>query len=259
VRLRQPIDIERFYQQGPPRERPAEVLLLGNYLRGQRRAVVTGVCEELGLRCTQLGRDSQMSPEPVAAIGRADIVIGYGRSILEAMACGRAAYVLDHLGADGWVTADSYPAMERDGFTGMQSGRHPTPEELRADLLRYDAGMGLVNESLVVSHHSSFVHARELSELLTSVAAGARQKLDSGRELARLARMQWHADWRFHELERDVQAMRAQLREQELRTREAEQRAADLASTLRWRVAQRIMAPLDRLRARVRSIGRRGE
>jgi hypothetical protein len=263
VRLRQPIDIERFYQQGPPRERPAEVLLLGNYLRGQRRAVVTDACEELGLRYVQLGRDGKMAPEPVSAIGSADIVIGYGRSILEAMACGRAAYVLDHLGGDGWVTADSYPAMERDGFTGMQSGRQPTPEELRADLMAYDPGMGLVNESLIVSHHSSFAHARELSELLMSVAGGPSRKLESGRELARLTRMQWHADWRFHELERDVQAVRVQLREQEQRTMEAERRAAELASTLRWRAAQRALAPIDRVRARVREmrrklLGRRG-
>ena len=263
VRLRQPIDIERFYQQGPPRERPAEVLLLGNYLRGQRRAVVTDVCEQLGLRYTQLGRDGKMSPEPVSAIGSADIVIGYGRSILEAMACGRAAYVLDHLGADGWVTAQSYRELERDGFTGTHSGTEPTHERLRADLMAYDPGMGIVNESLIVSHHASFAHARELSDLLMSVAGEPRRKLDSGRELARLARMQWHADWRFHELERDVQAMRVELREQERRTMEAEQRAAALASTLRWRAAQRILAPIDRVRARVREtrrrlLGRRG-
>jgi hypothetical protein len=254
VRLRQPIDTERFHQQGPPRERPAEVLLLGNYLRGERRTVVTDVCEELGLRHVQLGRSAKMSADPASAIGSADIVIGYGRSILESMACGRPAYVLDHLGADGWVTADSYPAMERDGFTGTQSGRQPTREHLRADLLAYDAGMGMVNESLIMSHHSAFGHAQQLSELLISVAGRPTRKLDSGRELARLARMQWHADWRSHELERDVESVRIDLREQERRTMEAEQRAHDLASTLRWRAAQRVLAPIDRVRARARRL-----
>ena len=37
VRLRQPIDLDMFRSRGPLPERPARVLLLGNYLRGPRR------------------------------------------------------------------------------------------------------------------------------------------------------------------------------------------------------------------------------
>jgi hypothetical protein len=80
--------------------------------------------------------------------------------------------------------------------------------------------------------------------------ASSHRKLDSGRELARLARMQWHADWRSHELEREVQAVRAELREAEQRAAAAERRAADLTSTLRWRVVQRLLRPLDNFRGK---------
>jgi hypothetical protein len=260
VRLRQPIDIEVFCPRGPLRERPEEVLLLGNYLTGRRRDVVTRACSDAGLRWTQVGAGGTMLANPAQAIARADIVIGYGRSVLEAMACGRAAYVLDYLGGDGWVTPDSYPRLERDGFTGTTSGEHSSPERLRRDLLAYDRSMGEVNRSLIYSHHTAFEHARQLAELFKSIA-GRAERLTSGRELARLARLQWHADWRASQLWTELDEEGAALREQERRAADAERRAAEaerryeaLVATRRWRVTQRLLRPLDRLR---QAIGRR--
>lgn len=261
VRLRQPIDMDFFRSRGPIRERPKEVLLLGNYLRGARLAMVTDACDEIGLRYEQIGRAATTSASPAEGIGRADIVIGYGRSLLEGMACGRAAYLLDHLGADGWVTTDSYPAMERDGFAGLVGGAELTSERLRSDLLRYDPRMGLVNASLVRSHHTAWEHARELSALLASVAERPSVRLESGRELARLARLHWHADWRSNELLRELQGARLALHEQEriaeaatAQAATAERDASALARTRRWRAVQRLLAPLDTLRTRLRGI-----
>ena len=261
VRLKQPIDMDLFRSRGPLRERAAEVLLLGNYMRGERRAMVTGACEQLGLRHVQLGRAGEMSASPGAAIGSADIVIGYGRSLLEAMACGRAAYLLDHLGSDGWVTAESYPAMERDGFAGLTGRGELTRERLRSDLLAYDPHMGLVNESLIQAGHTAWEHARQLAALFASLADQPAVRLDSGRELARLARMQWHADWRSNELLRELQETRTQLHEQERLTAAAvaradatEAAATALARTRRWRAVQRVLAPIDALRARIRAL-----
>jgi hypothetical protein len=251
VRLRQPIDIDAFRSRGPLRERSPRVLLLGNYLRGQQLEMVVGVCEELGLRYEQVGRASAMSASPAEAIGHADIVIGYGRSLLEGMACGRAAYLLDHLGADGWVTAESYPAMERDGFAGLGGRNELMRSRLRSDLLDYDPEMGLVNRSLVNRHHTAWAHARELSELFARVAERPLARLDSGRELARLARLHWQSDWRCNELVRELQGVHAELRRQEARAHQLERDAA-VAGTRRWRAVQRLLAPLDTLRERVR-------
>jgi hypothetical protein len=257
VRLRQPIDIEVYCPRGPLRERPEEVLLLGNYLTGRRREVVTQACSERGLRWAQVGLEGKILSNPAEAIARADIVIGYGRSVLEAMACGRAAYVLDYLGGDGWVTPDSYPTLERDGFTGAASPEQVSPERLGRDLLAYDRSMGDVNRSLVYANHTAFKHARELGQLFKSVAEKPVGRLTSGRELARLARLQWHADWRASELWRELDLQGVALREQERRAADAERRAAiaegrfeELAGTRRWRVAQRLLRPLDRLRRR---------
>jgi hypothetical protein len=257
VRLRQPIDMDLFRSRGPIRERPQEVLLLGNYLRGARRAMVTGVLDELGLRCRQIGRATATTASPEAGIAGADIVIGYGRSLLEGMASARAAYLLDHLGSDGWVTAESYPAMERDGFAGLGGRAELTTDRLRSDLLAYDPHMGLVNESLVQAHHTAWEHARELAAVLASVAERPTVRLDSGRELGRLARLQWHADWRSNQLLRELQDATAALHEQEQVAEAALARAAAgeaLAQTRRWRAVQRLLRPLDALRERVRRI-----
>ena len=35
------------------------------------------------------------------------------------MSCGRPAYVYDAFGGDGWVTADTYDAIEADALAGQ--------------------------------------------------------------------------------------------------------------------------------------------
>ena len=114
IRIRQPIDLNRFNPLGRwPSESPSSVLLIGNYhdVWAQRIDQLKTAWASPGLEWRRVGR-----PNPIAAVGeemaRADIVVGYGRSILEAMACGRPASVHEHCGSDGWVTAESYERME---------------------------------------------------------------------------------------------------------------------------------------------------
>lgn len=132
TRLRQPIDLERFYPRGPLRQRPRRVLLLGNYLRGGRRDRCVEAFESLGIECLQIGSHGRLAtPTPEQAMGDVDIVVGYGRSVLEGMASGRAAFVYDHSGGDGWVTAESYRMLEANGFAGSASDVALDPIALR--------------------------------------------------------------------------------------------------------------------------------
>ena len=75
--------------------------MLNNYMRGQRREILERVCADLRLRCHTTGAHATPAADPRPDILAVDIVVGYGRSILEAMACGRAAYVYDHKGEVG--------------------------------------------------------------------------------------------------------------------------------------------------------------
>jgi len=281
VRLRQPIDLERFTPRGVIRERPRRLLMLGNYTRGYRREMVEAVCGELGIESRVVGTVTQRTEQPEVEINEADIVVGKARVILEAMACGRAAYVWDHNGGDGWVTAERYDQLEADNFGGQSEAVTIDPERLRRDLLAYRPEMGFANRDLAVANHSHVRHASELAALLDHVAEEGRRSALPGptEELARMARAQWQSESRAAGLSREVEGLRARLEEaerdrEELRgrldaalEREAgvEQWAQDVAerlayaraieaevaalrATRRFRLAAALARPLDRAR-----------
>jgi hypothetical protein len=276
VRLRQPIDLDRFNPRAPARATPRTVLLLGNYLRGGRRAVLEGACAALGLEIRQIGRHGGAShPRPELEIADADIVVGYGRSAIEGMACGKAVYVYDHSGGDGWVTADSYALLEANGFAGSATEAAVDSERLRRDLLDYDPEMGLVNRELARANHDAVNHAAELVPVFKA-ASPPPEGADPGamREIARLARVQWAVEGRaaMFRLESELMRERAEAAERTAEERarhvdEAEARLAALLATRRYRIGAVLASPLDgarRLRGmrpvgRLRRMTRRGQ
>ena len=111
------------------------------------------VCEELDLELIQLGASSTPTISPEVEIAEADVVIGYGRVILEAMAMGRAAYVWDYMGGDGWVTPETYPVMEADGFNGCATDTTIDIKRLHSDLAGYRTDLGQLGADLVAANH----------------------------------------------------------------------------------------------------------
>jgi len=171
VRLRQPIDLWRFRPTGPARPRARRVLAFSNYIEADRLAMLESACEELGLELTTMGARSTTSLTPQQRIADADIVVGYGRSILEGMVMGRAAYVWDHGGGDGWVTPGSYPALEGNGFAGAATDAMVGAERLREDFAAYRPELGALGYDLVRKHHSAARHTEELVKLLERAPA----------------------------------------------------------------------------------------
>jgi len=257
TRLRQPIDLERFFPRGPLRERPKHVLLLGNYLRGSRRDHLVDACESLGMECLQIGRHGTLATAtPEQAMGDADIVVGYGRSVLEGMASGRAAFVYDHSGGDGWVTAQSYPALEANGFAGTASDTVLDPAGLPDRLAAYRPEMGEVNRELARKHHEAVRHGVEMSELLSEMTPEGRPSSSHQLELARVLRSQWQADGRAASLGVEVAELRERLIKAE-RELEAQQDALErFRATRRYRVAGALGRPMDLARRLTKRSGR---
>ena len=193
VRLSQPIDTERFLPRGPLPEVPRRALMLSNTPNGDRFAMLESACADAGLELTRLGGTAGQTADPRPALFEAEIVIGYGRSILEAMACGRAAYVYDWNGGDGWMTAESYSAIEADGISGRSGRVIVDPARLSEDLRRYRASMGPVNHDLVIAHHRAGAHVQKLLELFERLAQPARRTPGPLQEMARLVRLEWRA------------------------------------------------------------------
>ena len=263
IRLRQPIDTRRFTPLGRLPERPARLAVLSNYLRGGRLEVARQAARDLGMSFAVAGasEDGEPTLSPEEYLNRSDVVLGCGRSALEAMACGRAVYVFGHVGADGWVTPETYAALEQDGFAGLGSKGVIGADALRADLANYEAAMGLANQSLAVRHHDAGKHAAELVAALRRLTPENRARSADGslREMSRLVRVEWQTERRAltfeHQLrgvdqERiDWQRELERVREEHERVRGEYERAL---SGRRYRLVQALAKPLDFLRRRRR-------
>src|SRR4051812_33691453 len=103
-RLRQPVDLELFRPLTAIQPRAERVLIAGSYFAGERLELLLDACARAGLQVERFGGGAHAPGDLIAALSRADIVVGKARVIVEAMASGRAAYVYDRDGADGWVT-----------------------------------------------------------------------------------------------------------------------------------------------------------
>jgi hypothetical protein len=278
VRLRQPIELTRFEGLGTGAD-ARTVLVMTNTVTGVRAELIEEACRANGLDVRWVGSTSEPTASPELAIAGTRAVIGLGRCALEAMAAGRATYVYGVIGGDGWVTPESYPAMEADGFAGTA-----LPEvlidsaRLADDLGRWDATMGQLNRDLVAARHTAREHAVELINLARTLEASRPVELSHGEELAHLIRLQWQSDARaienLAEAERlrlllaqanaelaqskaraveaaaEADRLRTLLAQMEAAARLANERLDALQNTRRYRLACRIASPLDRLRAR---------
>ncbi|HWJ42790.1 MAG TPA: hypothetical protein VNR67_05090 [Solirubrobacterales bacterium] len=254
VRLRQPIDTERFTPRSPLPPRARKALLLSNAPNDDRVAMVEAACSAAGIELVRIGGREGQTRDPREAMHEVEIVIGYGRSVLEAMACGRAAYVYDWNGGEGWMTAESYPRIESDGIAGRSGETIVDGDRLAADLRAYSPAMGPVNHDLVIGHHRANVHAQQLVELLRRFGAAPSSNAEAPlEEMARLVRLEWRARTEVHKLQHENVALDQALqhlkarerRAQEIAKQEAtkvERLAAAYEATLSWRLTAPLRA-----------------
>ena len=198
VRLRQPVDLRRFSPRGAHRERPRDILLLGNYHSGpaERAQTLREAWADAGLRWREVGGEAQTLDVP-AAIAEADVVVGYGCPMLEAMACGRPAFVHDQAGSEGWITPVSYARMDAGGFAVVGVRLPPDTEQLRADLGAYRPEWGRAGQDIARLHHDARDHAAALVALIERLGPGETVAEPSAmRALAQLAESQLRAELR---------------------------------------------------------------
>jgi hypothetical protein len=255
LRLRHPVDTDRFRPRAPLHDTAQRVLLLSNYLTGDRRLMFEEACSGLGVEVALVGADGETAFDPSEAINQADVVVGKARSILEGMACGRPAYIYDIAGSDGWVTPERYPLLEADGFAGRAEATARDADRVRRDLAEYRPELGQAGRDMVLANHLASRHAQEL----VRIAGGARKRRPAPRaplrEVERLVRVHARTELRAFGLARELEAVRRQAWA-DIQAARAEAEA--LRGTRRYRVAAALGSPLDRLRAfRRRRVGRR--
>jgi hypothetical protein len=266
VRLRQPVDIARFIPRGSLREPPQRAVALGSYLSGDRARMIDDACTRAGIEVVHVGNQhGNQVLEADAILNDADIVVGKARVIIEAMACGRAAYVYDVFGSDGWVTPESYVHLEADGFSGQRGSPPVTLDRFRRDLELYRPHMGAANRELAMTNHNAHGHAIELVELFERLEPRRPTRETPLRELGRLVRMQWQTEARARALAAEAGGLRENHDRLRRRVKELEPVAArvpelerslqeihaaygDLRSQRRVRMGIALARPLDFLR-----------
>ncbi len=251
VRLRQPVDLRRFGVRGGLPQRARRALILGNYLRGPAAETVSEACRAAGLEPRLVGSPTTPTGTPEQAIADVEVVIGIGRCAVEAMAGRRAAYVYGIAGADGWVTVDSYGALEADGFGGLATPAVVDRAKLTADLCEWDPQMGAINRQFADANHDVADHAVALVELLRETAVGDQPPPTRAGELARLVRLEWQTWKRYSGALTENRELRDALRAEQ-KARRVDAHALEQLETMRdsrrYRTAMRMAAPLDRVR-----------
>jgi hypothetical protein len=209
------------------------------------------------------------------------VLVGYGRSMLEAMACGRRAYIHDQAGSEGWITPESYARMEAGGFAVAAARLPPDGRRLSADLQAYRREWGAAGRDLIRTQHDARDHAAALVTLMERLGPGAAvAKPTAMRALAQLAESQLRAElmaehyrveshqWfsLYHGAQEEMARQRgawelelaalegrraAAEREREecaAAAARAQERLAAFRRTRRYRLAQALAGPLERAR-----------
>jgi hypothetical protein len=253
IRLREPIDTDAYLFTTTLPERPRRALIVSNYLQGERRRMLVDAWESAGIECVQAGTPTEVVVDLAPALAGADIVVAKGRAALEGMCAGRAVYLYDQYGGDGWITPDNYPAIEADHFGGQATPRPRTGADLVADLAAYSPEMGVVNHELIRSHHGARSHTAELVAVLRGAYVREPDQVEVTAEIARIARASGRAELRSAELWWRMTAAEAQVADAERRAGEAERELGDaryLLQTKRVRAGLALGRAKDRLRSR---------
>jgi hypothetical protein len=215
VRLRHPVDTERITPRAPLPDRPRHARLHLDGLSDYRRGLLQRACA-----------DARIEPGCDA-----DLAIGRGPVVVEAMAAGLPAYVYGEQGGDGWVTPERYELLEADGFSGRAEPTATAYERLRGDLDAYDPAMGPANRELAHAHDARR-HAQELVAVFDQVAPRRSPVEAPLRELARLVRVEASTARRAEAAANDARAARAHAEELERGLAESRARGEELASRL---------------------------
>jgi hypothetical protein len=222
VRLRRPVDLDRLVSRGELPDRPARARLQLDGVSDYRRGIVQRVLSDTRI---ELGDD-------------ADLVLGRGSAVVEALAEGRAVYVYGDDGGDGWVTPERYELLEADGFSGRAEPRATTFERLRDELEDYDPALGPAGRELAQAHDAR-AHAQELVAAFDDLKP-RRDPVDAPlRELARLVRVESATARRSAAVTARLEAAETRARELERELANARERNEQLtreAEELRLRV-----------------------
>ena len=197
------IDLNRFRPAGPLPQRPRRAVIHSKYADVE---LVRAACERAGVELVELGTSSWRDgfgadhfsrivevrddgtvidhrPEVACfhverTIATADVVLGLGRSAVEALAMGRNCIVFgyDDVG-DGRVTDARLPSFSGVNFSSRARGERYDADSLAAELIGCDPAQGARNRAFAEQHYSLERFLDRIEALLVRELRGGRGRI----------------------------------------------------------------------------------
>lgn len=149
------IDTDRFISTQPIGQKAGRVLFISNYKKWKNFSTVDEACKKLGIKLTCFGSPYGRNYQIEEAINEVDLVVSWGRGILEAMSCGRAALSFDRFEGDGYIIPQTYFESRKNNFSGRIFNLAFTGDSLAEEILKYNSNSAKVNRKLIMEYHSA--------------------------------------------------------------------------------------------------------
>lgn len=153
------IDTQRFCPAKPLSERLTTVLSLCQSKRANK--FIAECCKQLGVKFLVANKHKQNVWDVEKLINRADLVVGVGRSLYDAMACGRCVVSFDYRDytdappmGDGFLSAENVAQSELHNCTGRGTKRQFSQEEFVRELQKYDPAVGAWARQYALDQHN---------------------------------------------------------------------------------------------------------
>jgi O-antigen biosynthesis protein len=160
--LENPVDLRRFAPRSELSARARRALVLSAVMDPGTFEVIREACGRMDIELEVVGLDGTRTWDVERRMQDADVVFSLGRGAIESMASGRAVFVYDRHGADGWVTPETVDDIASHTFSGKRFRRQLTPAELVAELDRYDPAMGPANRRIAEERYDIRAHLDRL-------------------------------------------------------------------------------------------------
>ena len=156
--FRNVIDTDKFNTDVKINSELKNVLVVSNYMQGTPNFVnlIREICNYKKLNLEMIGDVKQKVKNVIPYIEQADLCIGIGRCMLEAMSMSRNVILFDYQGLDGFMDNENYLEVRKYNFSGR---RYKNKEVSGQDLIdcfnKYSVENGKINRQLILDNHDS--------------------------------------------------------------------------------------------------------
>jgi len=164
--IRDFVNTEEFKPVKPLADIP-KVLFISNYKKWRAWQDLTRACSTLGLEFQAAGAPYGRSRNVAETINNADLVVSWGRGVLEAMACGRPAISYNKRMGAGYITPQVYMENRTYNLGGVNSRYTLRFEELIGEIEKYNPEDGAVNRGLIMKYHNSRKCVDQIEEIIS--------------------------------------------------------------------------------------------